>query len=748
MKCVSCQSILVVFLVSQVSGGKPSIFSVFGSLGLILQDQTQIYPVVTERAADPRLLNFSSSLNTPEAISTTGSSLSGVENNNITPSSRPEAISATGTADVSSEATGTENKAPLTTTSKPAHLGTTGGQIIGFTASSTSDGVNSALTMEDGIKENNDPPVSSQSSINEDNLTGSGTQSSEVNQTVNMASEGVKLATKEVHNTSILGTGLNLSEWTVTLAVSGFALGVLLMCLAAFLVYRRKKNKWSERYFVEAPNHIPNDLRDADLQSIFTEKYGRSECKDVTQALHAIPENTLQMQLSKNIYNQTKDFTKGDKIFTTNPPLEATDIQGPRSTYMGTESIFVVQFSGMVTSEGGIIQSPESEVSIHVPPGAVPAGRVQAIHVNVSLNPWPFNLVLGDDEVQLTPVVECLAPGLNSFLKPVTVVLPHRAYLHDDQWSMCVQYSQSPVGSIMAWHDIPAQKINNKKQAISYSFDDRYVRISTTHFTTYTCSGCGKNKKLRLSAVAFGNYQDFQGHQQVNFRTYICDDFVDAQKRILELEGPLGGRQRTQYQPLVMRNSKNWEIKLISADDQQWPWKLHHQDEVTKVIPVELTYHCCGTPPSVNFRCLSKANCQPGIEATFQVAQLRRKRSEMVPVELLTHNFNFTSESQTGHELSKYLEMRLSQAQVNYIENQLSPQDLPTLARNLGLTDAQLDVIKSDHQNNSREQTHQAIVHWQRLNGQMATAGKFCKALERSNLKLFAEELERLEIIA
>uniref|UniRef100_A0A673CZ25 Zona occludens protein 1 n=1 Tax=Sphaeramia orbicularis TaxID=375764 RepID=A0A673CZ25_9TELE len=99
---------------------------------------------------------------------------------------------------------------------------------------------------------------------------------------------------------------------------------------------------------------------------------------------------------------------------------------------------------GIFNSNGGVLSSIETGVSIIIPQGAIPEGVEQEIYFKVcrdnSILP-PLDKEKG--ETLLSPLVMCGPHGLK-FLKPVELRLPHCASMTPDGW--CWQMQQSLPG--------------------------------------------------------------------------------------------------------------------------------------------------------------------------------------------------------------------------------------------------------------------------------------------------------------
>uniref|UniRef100_A0A673D0M7 Zona occludens protein 1 n=1 Tax=Sphaeramia orbicularis TaxID=375764 RepID=A0A673D0M7_9TELE len=106
---------------------------------------------------------------------------------------------------------------------------------------------------------------------------------------------------------------------------------------------------------------------------------------------------------------------------------------------------------GIFNSNGGVLSSIETGVSIIIPQGAIPEGVEQEIYFKVcrdnSILP-PLDKEKG--ETLLSPLVMCGPHGLK-FLKPVELRLPHCASMTPDGWSFALKSSDSSSGTLCSF---------------------------------------------------------------------------------------------------------------------------------------------------------------------------------------------------------------------------------------------------------------------------------------------------------
>ncbi|RXM29156.1 Tight junction protein ZO-1 [Acipenser ruthenus] len=108
---------------------------------------------------------------------------------------------------------------------------------------------------------------------------------------------------------------------------------------------------------------------------------------------------------------------------------------------------------GIFNSNGGVLSSIETGVSIIIPQGAIPEGVEQEIYFKVcrdnSILP-PLDKEKG--ETLLSPLVMCGPHGLK-FLKPVELRLPHCASMTPDGWSFALKSSDDSSGDPKSWQN-------------------------------------------------------------------------------------------------------------------------------------------------------------------------------------------------------------------------------------------------------------------------------------------------------
>ncbi|XP_070534087.1 uncharacterized protein [Ptychodera flava] len=147
----------------------------------------------------------------------------------------------------------------------------------------------------------------------------------------------------------------------------------------------------------------------------------------------------------------------------TESPLTSNHLHNP-------DNIYDIIFEGLFDQKGGVLSHEDSDVQLHIPRGAIPSGQKQPIIVKVSLKVSYFNVGLKDEQIPLTPVVECLSPGLDSFLDYVTVKLPHRALLPGKDaksWRFLVHYNQSMNPRDKSWLVLDQSELGKENNIVN-----------------------------------------------------------------------------------------------------------------------------------------------------------------------------------------------------------------------------------------------------------------------------------------
>ncbi|BFZ25795.1 hypothetical protein BsWGS_28834 [Bradybaena similaris] len=165
---------------------------------------------------------------------------------------------------------------------------------------------------------------------------------------------------------------------------------------------------------------------------------------------------------SANTFHSSASLNKGRFIVKQKPSSDSSQSGGSNlrsqvneeSESMNDKHTIVATAKGVFTSKGGLLESPETGVSILVPEGAIEDNKDQEIYFKVcrdnSLLP-PLDTEKG--ETLLSPLVMC-GPHGTQFLKPVELRLPHSASANPESWSFALKSSESPSGQTTEWQNM------------------------------------------------------------------------------------------------------------------------------------------------------------------------------------------------------------------------------------------------------------------------------------------------------
>ena len=191
-----------------------------------------------------------------------------------------------------------------------------------------------------------------------------------------------------------------------------------------------------------------------------------------------------------------------------------------------------------VTSHGGSFTHPGSHIRLHIPAQAVEEGASvtvsKAVCTDLDLVHRQFRLP--QDEFIMSPVVEYHAGQNFRFQKPVLLALPHflpptfsqnkvkvyRCYRSESgQWTVeTVQQHQK---------DNLQSARQNQDHTGSFCFaENKEIHISTTHFSIYFCTDCGKEyppPDLYMEVYAKCEVKQ-SGEKTASVRLYIWDNRI------------------------------------------------------------------------------------------------------------------------------------------------------------------------------------------------------------------------------
>ncbi|KAL4216328.1 Tight junction protein ZO-2 [Mactra antiquata] len=176
-------------------------------------------------------------------------------------------------------------------------------------------------------------------------------------------------------------------------------------------------------------------------------------------------------------------FGKNDLNRPKSPKKSGTDVRAlPRfdpTQDVDENHTVVATARGVFTSKGGILESPETGVSIVIPDGAIDDNIEQEIYFKVCRDNTilpPLDREKG--ETLLSPLVMCGPHGLK-FNHPVELRLPHCASVNPDSWSFALKSSDSPTGHPTQWQNMTlAEREGNQQSRVGKNS----VSVLVDHF--------------------------------------------------------------------------------------------------------------------------------------------------------------------------------------------------------------------------------------------------------------------------
>ncbi|XP_033117444.1 uncharacterized protein LOC117117295 [Anneissia japonica] len=461
----------------------------------------------------------------------------------------------------------------------------------------------------------------------------------------------------------------------------------------------------------------------------------RHQIDDMTSASVSVLSEENHNPIPENRHTQ---FTDRPRF------LGGTPAPKPPSSY----DPFWLQMKAVVGSEGGIVSDSRSSVSLIIPPGAIPENHgKQEIIVRVALKPSMFGLHKETDRHLLSPVVECLSPGLNGFNSPVTLVVPHRAEL-DPDWKFQVLHSEDKCSdSVSKFRWTVTNYRSTETNGVQFEVDERFFRIKTTHFTTYVCTGCHRKAPLCLEVVVYGGYSDFGNRQRVDLRCYVGDRIKDYHQQI---------RQHESNDPLsiprpIVVDKKTKQIKITLPEEEfgpGWQWTSEtFNGSLPPIRNVDVTHavgRCCLDAMShyENFTLKPKQTHTrlDFLEATMKVITNNDEAVIVGPIRMDTTTPLFinlvSSELHPvfhGVALFQYI---VSNEKLEAVSEEIPNDEWKPVYRTLhdlsnftGSAEIDINNIEHGHQGQIREMKYQILLLWKSKAGRKATTQILIQAL-------------------
>ena len=229
---------------------------------------------------------------------------------------------------------------------------------------------------------------------------------------------------------------------------------------------------------------------------------------------------------------------------------------------------FWLEMSGEFGPEGGVMRCDRSDVSLVIPPGAIPASVPRQLLVcRVSCNMSSFSLPPGKKEKILSPIVELESPGLVKFDKKVIIKLPHRA-CSPNEWKFAAYFSHNRNGR---WESSTADG------DMEFSVNGNFCDISTYHFTQFiVCAVCLVEFPLvELEVVAYHkaiSLPDIGHHLDITYYFMHCVKDFQVQVEKNERES---GSQRSKSGYLTITENHPIRVTLCLKKGSDIKWSLN-----------------------------------------------------------------------------------------------------------------------------------------------------------------------------
>ncbi len=202
-----------------------------------------------------------------------------------------------------------------------------------------------------------------------------------------------------------------------------------------------------------------------------------------------------------------------------------------------------------ITSNGGVLNSKHSAVSLDVPPKAVPPNTLMTVQAKVHLGVRKYKKFIPKRDHIIAPVPEFyLKQGFEILSNNVLCKSTGTLFCHFNEYVViniphCVK-DKSLWPSIKVYYintefDVRAVEIPRKTEPLAakhiakcdafFILKEKSIAVYTSHFTHFICTCSSRLHETQVEAVIFGSYDADSNNnpeermQLINLRVYLCD---------------------------------------------------------------------------------------------------------------------------------------------------------------------------------------------------------------------------------